>query len=125
MGSCTGSVYPFYAASRSPHALVLLRRSVLASTVGKRQMRCAAPCRSAACRSITRAWKALCEKACGGPPVPWSLIAMGRIYGKTIALDVTRYGKSWRFDRMSAFATISSALTPGADILVAVPDFRL
>ncbi len=26
---------------------------VLASTVGKRQIRCAAPCRSAACRSIT------------------------------------------------------------------------
>ncbi len=42
---------------------------------------------------------------------------MGGIYGKTIAFDVTRYGKCWRFDRMSAFVLISSVLLLEADIL--------
>jgi hypothetical protein len=51
--------------------------------------------------------------------------AMGEIYGKTIALDVTRYGKSWRFDRMSAYRPITSASPPKADIFLAVTDFRL
>ncbi len=53
----------------------------------------------------------------GGPPILLSRIAMGQIYGITIAFGVTRYGKSWRFDRMSVFVLISSALPPGADIL--------
>ncbi len=40
---------------------------------------------------------------------------MGGFYGKITASDVTRYDKSWRFDRMSAFLLIMSASPQRAD----------
>ena len=53
------------------------------------------------------------------PPIPWSLIAMGGIYGITIAFDVTRYRKSWRFDRCPLSCRLLPLYPPAPDVISA------
>ncbi len=116
--STMGSVCPFNAPRRSPRAVVLLRRTVLTSGAGKLQMRCAAPCRSAACRAISGCLSVMRERRSARSA--FLVVSVERFERSATSLSRLLYEQAKRQEARDLLAPVYEWFTEGFD----TPDLK-